>query len=141
MCLSPKLEERAQDLIMDATTTMDLANIPRELSLSSFLSPSGLELDTGEVPTVLTLRGKSLDTTHLVLLALNEECRCTGRGAFYHLPLRTEQSEAHPCDLIYLPDGWNAYDMSSWDKASWAERLEMCTISRSRLLQRLCCNS
>ena len=100
---------------------MELLEFPRQLSLSTYLSPAPMVSDT----TVFTIGGKSLHSIYLVLLALNEDCRETGQGAFYHLPLRGDGHEAHPCDLIYLPDYWNSHDKKSWDKASWTERLEI----------------
>lgn len=107
--------------------TVDLDELPNDTSLSAFLSPAGgAHFDKENF--LLTSNSKTLDSTHLVLLALNEECRTIGRGAFYHLPLRSEEHEARPCDVIYLPDIWSTHDTSSWDRASWTERLEMCKI-------------
>jgi hypothetical protein len=113
-----------------AGSTMELVDLPRQLSLSTFLSPVGGEVYLGLVRTVLTLDGKLLDSTHLILLALNEECRGLGQGAFYHLPLRSKKHESHPCDIIYLPDKWSKKDNISWDVASWVARLEMCKIGK-----------
>lgn len=132
MYLPQVLGMHPQERMKESARTLELAEVPKQLSLSYFLSPSSMEANIDNMPTVLTLEGKQLDSTHLVLLALNEECRNTGRGAFYHLPLRSDGHEAHACDLIYLPDGWNDHDTHSWDNANWAHRLKMCTMSESR---------
>lgn len=94
---------------------MELVDLPRQLSLSTFLSPVGGEPYTALVRTVWILDGKRLDSTHLILLVLNEECRGSGQGAVYHLPLRSKGHESHPCDIIYLPDEWSKKDKTSWD--------------------------
>lgn len=108
--------------------TMDLVELPREMSLSTFLSPAGGDINFDKIELVLMAGVKQLDSCHLILLALNEECRSIGRGAFYHLALRGEEHGAHPCDLIYLPDNWSRRDTTSWDDSTWVERLEMCKI-------------
>jgi hypothetical protein len=115
---------------MGPATTMELSEFPRQLSLSTYLSPVPMVSHA----TIFIIGGKPLDSAYLVLLALNEECRETGQGAFYLVPLRGDEHEAHPCDLVYLLDDWNSHDKKSWDKASWTERLEMCTMGKSLLL-------
>jgi hypothetical protein len=112
------------------TKKMDLVDLPREMSFSTFLSPAGGDFHFDKIELVLMAGGKQLDSSHLILLALNEECRSIGRGAFYHLPVRGEEHEAHPCDLIYLPDNWSRRDTTSWDESTWVERLEMCKIGQ-----------
>ena len=130
MLLASMSEEQQRVAGKMAGSTMELADLPRQLSLSTFLSPVGGEVYPGLVRTALILNGQHLHSTHLILLALNEECRGLGQGAFYHVPLRSKGHESHPCDIIYLPDKWSKKDKISWDAASWVARLEMCRIGK-----------
>ena len=114
------------------SATIELIDLPPELSLSAFLSPADGDdnfiFDKDE--TVLMASGKQLDSSRLIALALNEECGNIGRGAFYHLPLRSKGHEAHPCDLIYLPETWSTLDTALWDQSTWVDRLELCKTSQ-----------
>jgi hypothetical protein len=94
-------------------TKVDLVDLPKDTSLSTFLSPAGGGTYFDEVDLTLTNNNKQLDSVHLILMALNEECYKIGRGAFYHLPLRSDEPEAHPCDVVYLPDPWSKHDTLS----------------------------
>ena len=72
-----------------------------------------------------------LDATHLVCLALNEQCRVSERGHVYHLPLRQDKMEGHPCDAVFIDGTWGKESKARWDKGNWLDRLEMSAASMS----------
>ena len=135
--LLPVTRQQPEPTMEAMATSVELADFPRSHSLSTFLSPAAWMIGYAS-PAVLTLGGRQLDSIHLVLLALNEECRAIKQGAFYHLPLRGEGDKGHPTDLIYLPDNWNDHDLNSWDQSSWAERLKMRTMGKYILHEQAC---
>ena len=62
----------------------------------------------------------------LIQLALNEECRALGRGTFYSAALRQETNTGTPCDLAFIDERWGRESLEAWNRANWAERLELC---------------
>jgi len=119
-CFSPAFASHRTDAHLGS---IELAGLGQRSSLSAILSPYK------ECPPLLqqiTYKGSPLDSVHLVLLALNEECRGLDRGCFYHLPLRKDRTVNHPCDLIFVDEAWNTKDASVWDDSNWVQRLNMC---------------
>ncbi|KAJ9609861.1 hypothetical protein H2200_006190 [Cladophialophora chaetospira] len=101
-----------------------LEDIAPDFSFSEYLSPSPRERKKESL--LILLYDKPLDATHLVLLALNEECRKLKRGCLYHLPLRSDAAKGHPCDMVFVDEPWDENDTTTWDALDWARRFELC---------------
>ena len=99
----------------------DLKDINNAFSISTYLSPAGVNL-VG--PAVVLHNGEPIDGALLTCLALNEECRKKGSGVFYHLPLRHNQQVGHACDLVFKLQKWDHGEKDEWDSSSWTRRLE-----------------
>jgi hypothetical protein len=77
--------------------------------------------------------------THVIALAMNEECRAFGHGRVFHLPLAPSRAEnvhnggsvGHPTDLVYVPTPWSDGMKKEWDGGSWEERLRGCYCGES----------
>jgi len=101
--------------------------LPQSFSISTYLSPTGRYL--GAAPPVITCRSVPIDGPLLACLALLEECRKKGVGAFYHLSPRQPQAKlqevGHVSDLIFAPKLWTETDKQEWDEAGWVKRLDL----------------
>ncbi|KAK4938458.1 hypothetical protein LTR10_021086 [Elasticomyces elasticus] len=108
--------------------TITLEWLPSDFSFSRYLSHNALTVSSP--PFLITNDGRPLPDSHIILLALNEECRILCRGAFYHLPLRSDVTKGHPCDIVFVDEVWGDKGNAVWDSSDWKERLDMCDATR-----------
>lgn len=94
--------------------------------MSNLLSPAA----KGNQAPILN-NATRLDATHLVCLALNEQCRVSERGHVYHLPLRQNKMEGHPCDAVFIDGTWSKESTAKWDRDDWLGRLNTSTAGTS----------
>ena len=113
--------------ITTATSTVALDGLPNDFSISRYLSLQALSISS--LPFIITNDGRPLPDSHLILLALNEECRILRRGGFYHLPLRSDITKGHPCDIVFVDEPWGNKGNKKWDSSNWKQRLDMCDAS------------
>jgi len=96
--------------------------------MSEYLSPQSINALTLTVSprSVIVQNNVPLEATHLILLALNEECRKLRRGCFYSLPSRQDLLKGHPCDLVFVDEVWGQKSLDTWDLYNWQERQHLC---------------
>lgn len=107
--------------------SVSLERLPADFSFSRYLSQQALTIASR--PFCITLNNAPLADAHLILLALNEECRILRRGSFYHVPLRSNMTKGHPCDLVFVDERWGDKGNARWDGSDWKQRLDMCDAS------------
>jgi hypothetical protein len=107
--------------------TIRLKDLPSNFPISLYLSKDALQIPKGQRPQVVVDDNDNpIEATHLVVLALNRECRKLGRGTFYHLPLRQDPTRTHAGDVVFVDARWDKRSTNAWDQGGWAERLRLC---------------
>ncbi|OAP59893.1 hypothetical protein AYL99_04895 [Fonsecaea erecta] len=112
-----KKEASSVEAQANGLVELPLSGVPLEFSFSSYLSPKSVPFEAR--PTVIIFKGRPLDATYLVLLALNEECHRMRPGCFYHLSLRRDVSKGHPCDMVFIDEPGGEKSVKTWDASSW----------------------
>ncbi|KAI1618729.1 hypothetical protein EDD36DRAFT_40156 [Exophiala viscosa] len=122
------LQKQSPNTVPPPRLSVSLEQLPTDFSFSLYLSPRDLSISAS--PFLITNNDAALPDSHIILLALNEECRILRRGAFYHLPLRSDVTKGHPCDIVFVDETWGDKGNAVWDASNWKQRLDMCDATR-----------
>ena len=117
---------RPENTALPGEIPIELKDLPSNFSMSKLLSPAADRNQAQIVNDAI-----ALDGTHLICLALNEQCRTSERGYLYHLPLRQNKLEGHPCDAVFVDGTWSSESKARWDKGDWVDRLNIGSASMS----------
>ena len=111
--------------ISELSSAVDIARLPLSFSFSALLSPN----TPSNLPLIIHNRGP-MHSTHLICLALNEECRLLKKGTFYFLPVGNLPA-GRPCDMVFVDELWGEHGNKVWDTSNWLARLNMLDAGKS----------